>query len=75
MPPLQVREPHYTAVVKAPVIVVIPLGSAFPIAPPAPVPNAADTAPMMQAATMMYSNDTTPSWSVRRRFKASVVLM
>ena len=39
------------AVVKAPVIAVIPPVSAVPIAPPAPVPNAAATAPTMQAAT------------------------
>ncbi|MCP1930618.1 MULTISPECIES: hypothetical protein [Bradyrhizobium] len=31
------------------------------------------TTATMQAATMMYSNDTTPSLSARRHYKASVV--
>src|SRR5436190_4335878 len=74
-PPLGVRCPYYTAAVKALVIAVIPAVSDCPIAPPAPTPNTADTAPIIQTATIMYSNDTTPSWSVRRRFNASVVLM
>src|SRR5262245_9275341 len=40
-----------------------------------PVPNPSDTTAMIQAATITYSNDTTPSWSVLRRFTASRVLM
>jgi hypothetical protein len=74
MPPSGVRPPYYTAAVNLAVMVLIPPDSAVPMAPVAPVPNAAATAPMMQAATMMYSNDTTPAVSERRFFKASVVL-
>ena len=56
------------AVVKAPVTVESPVVSAVARAPPVPVPNAATTAPTTQAATITYSNDTTPSLSVLRRF-------
>src|SRR6266853_626095 len=66
--PLRVRSPNYTAAVNLAVIVVIPPDSAVPMAPVAPVPNAAATAPMIQAATIMYSNDTTPSWSLAKVF-------
>ena len=57
------------------VIAVIPSVSAVARAPPAPVPNAAITAPMIQAATITYSNDTTPSLSVLRRFTRSNVIL
>ena len=40
--------------------------------PVAPVPNAAATAATTQAATITYSNDTTPSLSVPRRFNVSM---
>src|SRR5712672_1115989 len=66
--PLRVRSPNYTAAVNLVVIAVIPPDSAVPMAPVAPVPNAAATAPMIQAATIMYSNDTTPSWSLAKVF-------
>jgi hypothetical protein len=42
--------------------------------PPALVPKAALTEATMQAAAITYSNDTTPSLSVRRRFNAPVDL-
>src|SRR6266404_2253217 len=67
-PPLRVRSPYYTAAVNLAVMVAIPPDSAVPMAPVAPVPNAAATAPMIQAATIMYSNDTTPSWSLAKVF-------
>ena len=42
--------------------------------PPAPLYTAI-TMMTIKVATTIYSNDTTPSWSARRRFKASVVLI
>src|SRR4051794_7292610 len=45
------------------------------MAPPVPVPNARATADTIANATITYSNDTTPSLSSRKSFKASVVLI
>src|SRR5688572_23612611 len=50
-------------------IELIPLLSAAEIAPvPAALPKARTTAPTMAAATITYSNDTTPAWSLRSNF-------
>nr|GAJ30856.1 hypothetical protein BDOA9_0100270 [Bradyrhizobium sp. DOA9] len=53
-----------TAAVSAAVRLVLPVPAKKPI-----------TTVITAAATMMYSNDTTPSWSLRSCFRASVVLM
>lgn len=50
------------------------LVSAVATDPVGPIPKAALTEPTIQAATMTYSNDTTPSWSVRRCLNVSVNL-
>src|SRR6476660_8824101 len=73
--PAGVRRPFYgTAVLKA----VRTFPSAVLSAPEIPLafgaPNTAATAATIQKATMIYSNETTPSLSVLRRFNASVVL-
>ncbi|MGY4320568.1 hypothetical protein [Bradyrhizobium sp. JR3.5] len=48
-----------------PAIVVIEALRTEPMPLAVPVPNAAETAATMQAATITYSNDTTPSLSER----------
>src|SRR6516225_7636134 len=60
------------AVVRAVLIAVMAAFIAVARGPPAP--NARDTTAMIQAATIRYSNDTTPSWSAHRRFNVSVIL-
>jgi hypothetical protein len=69
-----VRRPYYGTALKAVVIFAIPPASALPIPVLVSVPYAASTAVTMQTATITYSNDTTPSLSLRRRFKASILL-
>jgi hypothetical protein len=65
--------PVETAVVRA--VAIAEMAVLIAVARGPLVPNATDTRAMMQAATMRYSNDTTPSWSARRRFKASELLI
>src|SRR5258708_6854532 len=57
-----------TAVLIAVPIAVIALVSTSPMPDAVVVPNAAATAATIQAATITYSNDTTPSWSLPRVF-------
>ena len=54
------------AVATAVAIAVIPVAQARPMTSTSALPNAAATAATIQAATITYSNDTTPSLSVRK---------
>src|SRR2546423_476560 len=64
--------PAATAAVRA--VLIAPMAVVIAVERGPVVPNATDTNAMIQAATIRYSNDTTPSLSARRRLSASVLL-